>query len=213
MSSIVTYSGQMFDYKNPSTWKLNLDDVFVPLSRMPRFSGATSEPYSVLFHSIFVASIVEVLLRESGVKYTEYQYYTLAKIALLHDASEAFMCDIPTPLKNLLPDYKVIEKNVEDALYEAFGLDIEFVERYNGLVKIADTSAYHVEKSIAFDHVDINESKKYLYSNIGERESGDFIDLWLRLNDMCPDAKYEVEVAKLLLAHYDEHIAEAKGNL
>ena len=42
--------------------------------------------------------------------------------ALFHDASEAYMCDMPSPLKKLCPDYKVIEARVSKAIAERFGL-------------------------------------------------------------------------------------------
>lgn len=41
---------------------------------------------------------------------------------ILHDAAEAYVCDLPRPLKMCLPDYKKIELRVEDALFKRFGL-------------------------------------------------------------------------------------------
>lgn len=46
----------------------------------------------------------------------------MALYALLHDGSEAYLRDIATPLKILLPDYQVIEKRVQDVILRAFGL-------------------------------------------------------------------------------------------
>lgn len=42
----------------------------------------------------------------------------------LHDTAEAYLSDIPTPVKKMLPDYINIEENVLRTIYEFF--DISF---------------------------------------------------------------------------------------
>lgn len=42
--------------------------------------------------------------------------------ALMHDSAEAYVGDVPTSLKQLLPEYKIIEKRIEASLFERFGL-------------------------------------------------------------------------------------------
>ncbi len=55
---------------------------------------------------------------------------------LLHDAAEAYLSDIPSPIKRHLPDYNAMEKKVQDVINEKFGVDT-----YDELIKIADKDA------------------------------------------------------------------------
>jgi hypothetical protein len=46
-----------------------------------------------------------------------------ARWALLHDAAEAYVGDVSQPLKSMLPDFREVERRVEAAVREAFGLE------------------------------------------------------------------------------------------
>jgi 5'-deoxynucleotidase YfbR-like HD superfamily hydrolase len=63
--------------------------------------------------------------------------------ALLHDAAEAFMGDITRPLKQMLPEYKKIENDVENAVLKRFGLTVPLSLR----VKDADLRVLAAEQS------------------------------------------------------------------
>ena len=66
----------------------------------------------------------------------------LAIQGLMHDAAEAFLGDVASPLKQLLPEYKVIEKRVEDDIADRFGLP----RGMDPEVKRADLIALATEK-------------------------------------------------------------------
>src|SRR3546814_14727426 len=57
--------------------------------------------------------------------------------ALMHDAAEAYLGDIPKPLKNLLPDYSRIEKYLMNIIAAKFGFEYPV----HPIIKEADMEA------------------------------------------------------------------------
>ncbi len=112
-SSILTSTGKWFDILKPSPSIIELQDIASALSKLCRFGGHCSQFYSVAEHSILAAE----LMRQ---RYGDNQ--TLLRWALLHDASEAYVVDIPRPAKRQLGDYVRIEEAIQCAVAERFCL-------------------------------------------------------------------------------------------
>ncbi len=139
MTWMLTNSGRRIDFPTPDPSQICLEDIATHLSRVPRFAGATETPYSVAQHSIYVSHLVP----------EEHQLQ-----ALLHDAAEAYCCDLPTPLKSLLPEYKAIEQGVWRVISGVFSVD----SGIHPVVKEADRHAYLVERHLLLpDHPDLEE--------------------------------------------------------
>lgn len=107
MTWLLTYTGQRVDLVDPQPDMIDLIDIVIGLSRESRFAGQTKVFYSVAQHSTLASHIVPP---------------EFAMEALLHDASEAYLKDIPRPLKQLLPDYRRIEHRLQDVIRARYGL-------------------------------------------------------------------------------------------
>ena len=82
------------------------------LSNLCRFGGHTRVFYIVAQHSVLCAQQVPA------------DQPRLRLEALLHDAAEAFVVDLPTPIKGMLPDYHVMEAAVSEAVARRFNLPL-----------------------------------------------------------------------------------------
>ncbi len=92
---------------------ISINDIANHLSKICRFNGACKFHYSVAQHSVYVS----YLCKTSNERLA----------GLLHDASEAYICDIPSPLKNTpqFEFYRELEAEVQGMINEKFGLPRE----------------------------------------------------------------------------------------
>lgn len=124
---IQTYTGKKFDYLTASAADIEIEDIANALSNICRFCGHLPEFYSVAQHSVLCSQIVPV---------------EFAFEALMHDAPEAYVQDIPAPLKALLPDYRRIETVVDGLIRDKFGLPRD----HSPVVKYADLTMLATER-------------------------------------------------------------------
>lgn len=109
--TIMLASGEYFDYTDPAGSNFTIWDIAVALGKICRYGGHCNDFYSVAEHSVYVSQIVG----------PEWQLQ-----ALLHDATEAFMVDIPRPLKQLLPEYSRMEDELAEVIYAKLGVPYPF---------------------------------------------------------------------------------------
>lgn len=125
-----THSGKMLDFADPEHATIDVEDVAHALARVCRYGGAVDDYYSVASHCVYVSRELE----RAG--YSPY----IATAGLLHDAAEAYLGDVVSGLKRLLPDYRAIEKRWEARIEDHF--DVHWSEgRVRQIVKDADLRA------------------------------------------------------------------------
>lgn len=134
MTRIETASGQIVDLAHPDPATIRLGDIAHGLSMTCRFAGHTSRFYSVAEHAVLVARRVQSLGHSERT--------VLA--ALHHDDAEAFLGDIPAPLKCLVPDFAPLEEQMLRVIGCALGL-LEVSRVDHDVVKKADVWALRHE--------------------------------------------------------------------
>lgn len=106
---IQTFSGKSFYPLSPSADDICIEDIAHALSLICRFNGHCKRFYSVAQHSILVAKHCSKKNKLAG---------------LLHDASEAYACDVPRPIKHTdsFTRYRQIESIIQGSINFKFGL-------------------------------------------------------------------------------------------
>lgn len=107
-TEIQTATGKYFDYANMKTETICEEDVALALSKLCRFNGHTTKFYSVAQHLCLVHDLME------GKNEPVLNVFH----GLIHDVGEAYLTDIPRPLKNFF---------LNDSAFT------EFMSKYNEL--------------------------------------------------------------------------------
>jgi uncharacterized protein len=100
-------TGNRFYYNKPE-WDIGA--IAHSLAQQCRFTGHCRKFYSVAEHSVLVSRIMEDLQLGDPME------------GLMHDAVESVIADIARPAKQLLKDYKALDKALDASMRKAFGL-------------------------------------------------------------------------------------------
>lgn len=103
-----TASGRQFWPLDPRPEDICIEDIAHALAHQCRYGGHASQFYSVAEHSILIAQHLPPEFR---------------RWALLHDAAEAYLVDVPRPIKPFLVGYAEMEARIMAAICARFGLE------------------------------------------------------------------------------------------
>lgn len=108
MTWMQTHKGR-FDFAEPGKHWMDIESIAHSLSLICRFNGHCKEFYSVAQHSVYVSQLCKPDNRLSG---------------LLHDAPEAYIGDMVSPLKKMIPAFQAFEGDVWEVLARQQGLPL-----------------------------------------------------------------------------------------
>lgn len=152
---ICTKSGTRFFPLDPRPEEVNFMDVAHALSLKCRWGGHCNHFYSVAQHCQRVADVAVVNFRKAHrgewnrYKAQDERYVEL--FALLHDAHEAYLTDMPKPLKANL-DWTKYEQKVDKAIFGKLGMAwLPSISYWESLVKRADSVLLRIEATELFD--------------------------------------------------------------
>lgn len=131
-------SGHEVDFDDISKLAVSYNDIETSLSRINRFNGHTPTGmiWSVAAHSVLVSMLCPTI--ETKVW------------GLLHDAEEAYTCDLPKVLKNWVNDnsegaYSRLQHSVSNEIIDTLVKDIRISDSDKQLVKLMDDLVNDVE--------------------------------------------------------------------
>ena len=109
---IETYTGKKFNFMAPTDEMIDITDIAHSLSMQCRYTGHVRKFYSVAEHCCLLHDYALNVLQDP----------VLALEVLMHDASEAYLTDVPRPIKPFIPEYYNIEANIEKAINKKYVL-------------------------------------------------------------------------------------------
>ncbi len=124
---IRTFTGIYVDILNPTPEMFCIEDIAHALSQIPRFGGHLPIWYSVACHSI---SCARMSVKDNNPDSITYD-------CLMHDCSEAYLGDVMSPLKKLIPQYSEIEERFMNILSKKFNFEYPLnkeVKRIDNLI-------------------------------------------------------------------------------
>lgn len=136
-----THSGTLIDVFAPRIEEFHIEDIAHSLSQLCRYGGHCEPFYSVAQHSIACSYLVSP---------------KNAMCALLHDATEAYLVDIPKPIKKQIHFYNELENELYQSIAKRFNLPTPIPEE----VHKADNDMltfewfYFMEKDPKLEHRD-----------------------------------------------------------
>ena len=132
-------SGVFVNVFEPKPNMFIIEDMAHSLATMPRFAGQLTRRYSVAQHCIECCKLAS---KENKLA------------ALMHDTPEAYLLDIPTPIKSKLPFYKEVENTMMAVIAKKFKFEFPFDPE----IKVIDKRMLDIE----WENLMINDNPNFV---------------------------------------------------
>jgi uncharacterized protein len=135
-----TVSGRWVNPFDPDPEQLDAGDIARALANQCRFGGHCRTFYSIAQHSVIVSELVE----QRGGDAQD------AFAALMHDAAEAYLGDMPHPIKHRSPlgaAFREAEHHLEQAIRDRFAIraDVPEIKRADRALLATERRAFSAE--------------------------------------------------------------------
>ena len=146
-----TFSGKLIDPENPEPSDITSIDIARSLSLQCRYGGQISFFYSVAEHSLLVRKLIMSgrVNKADELSWENCRAWELEIGALLHDSTEAYISDIPTPFKKLLPGYYDLEKKLLKVIHRKYNLKLNSDEEK--IIDFYDKKVLEIEMPYLFN--------------------------------------------------------------
>lgn len=174
MSIMNTFTGRQFDPLKITVEDICIEDIAHALSLLCRGGGHLIHFYSVGQHSLNCAN--EAKARGYSEK--------VVLSCLLHDATEAYICDVIRPVKEHLANYNEIEATIIKVIWEKYGLE-ELTEDEKMIWRQIDNDILgHELKNLMVGEKDREVVELYSKPDFSEREyrevEKEFSIVWMK---------------------------------
>jgi hypothetical protein len=144
---IETYTGRAFYPLHPDPSAISIIDIARGLSLQCRYGGQISDFYSVAEHSVLLAVYAEEVLHATVAECLQ---------VLIHDAPEAYMTDIPRPVKQYMPEYREWDHGINDCIREWLDLsDIKpptWLDTIDGRIIVDERAQLKSDSGLEWGH-------------------------------------------------------------
>ena len=160
MSEIMTRSHIMFDPLQPNPELIRIEDIAHSLSMLCRANGHFKSFYSVGQHCVNCC-------KEAAAR----GWSRRVQLAcLLHDGSEAYLSDVTRPVKQELPQYRLIEEPLQDAIWLKFMGSPLTAEENRQVFEIDDHILWHefvnlMEAALSNDEPALASQPEYAFTS------------------------------------------------
>ena len=110
---VETYTGRAFWPLKPDSRDVTIIDIAHHLSQQCRYAGATAWPYSTAQHCCLLADYVQEKMGGTPLDCLQ---------ILMHDAAEAFLVDMPRPVKQFMPEFRKWDNAINNCIRLWLGL-------------------------------------------------------------------------------------------